>query len=231
MKPISRRHFLQLCTAAGTTLIIPATIFSDDSGKTLSERYLQTISAVTAAYRHEMEAHFSYVEFSRRAATEKFPNVGYLFTALSTSELVHSKLFKSTLSELGVDVKNEQDISPKVGNTGDNLVRAAEHELLLLEKFYPDAIEKIKSEEHATALTYCEYAWESHQQHREHIDKIKKWEFFSNLVAKFIEKEETQYFVCTGCGSTVNEIPQNDCPICEKTSHQYTLVDRDAYLK
>jgi len=69
------------------------------------------------------------------------------------------------------------------------------------------------------------FAWESEKQHRDLIIKIQK--AVSNwfrLVISRIEGKSARYFVCQVCGSTLTEIPENHCPICNHSNDKYTEV-------
>jgi rubrerythrin len=191
--------------------------------------YPLTISVLKDAYKNEMDAHSSYVAFSRQALRDGYPNICYLFTTFATSESIHADLFKKTLADLGVDIYDNLDRQIDVLTTKNNLRKAAKHELELINTFYPSAINRIKPEEHETAVRYCRYSWQSHMQHRDHIEDVHRWSgIFFNKVAEKIEEKDMRYFVCRFCGSTEREIPPKICPICRQSSIHYKLVRRMA---
>lgn len=226
MKYLSRRQFMRLGYLAGVTLVHPSAVFSSDSPKS-PQMYPLTISTLNNAYKQEMDAHTSYVAFSRKAAADKYPNIAYLFTTFATSEQIHAGLFGKTLADLGVTVDYDHDRQVGIVSTRENLSKAAKHEIELIEIFYPQSIDKIKPEKQDLAITYCRYAWQSHMQHRQHLEDIKRWSgLFFDRVAATIEAEHMQFVVCSFCGSTESEIPKKTCPICLQSSDRYRPVKR-----
>ena len=189
-----------------------------------------TISVLKNAYKNEMDAHSSYVAFSRQAFKENYPNISYLFTTFATSESIHAGLFKKTLADLGVDIDDDRGRQIDVLTTKKNLRKAAKHEMELIKIFYPDAVNEIKPEKHENAVRYCRYSWQSHMQHQSYIEDIHRWTgIFFSKVAEKIEEEEMRYLVCHFCGSTETDIPPKICPICRQSSIHYKQIERTAY--
>ena len=94
-----------------------------------------------------------------------------------------------------------------------------------IDREYPANLGRIDSEQHKEAIRHISYAWNAEQQHRDLILKIKKaasWYF--GMLASKIEGSPTRYYVCQICGSTVNELPGSQCPICDHPPDQYREV-------
>ncbi len=225
--PLSRRHFIQLGLLSGSAFLLPSSAFGKILNSKVHPSYPQTIAALQRSYEQEVGAHRSYVAFSKKAKKENYPNISYLFTAFATSELIHSRIFRELLIELNAGVEKIPGGKIRIAPTKANLKKAANHEIDLIEKFYPESMRIIRREKNQAALTICRYSWESHLQHHDKIHKINKWtNRFFNTVAGIIEKETTLYYVCFQCGSTLAGIPGKTCPICYESSKHYKMIDR-----
>ena len=232
MDYLTRREIMKYGLLAGAVLFRPSVVFPAETGSLQSFRqsYPLTISVLKNAYNNEMDAHNSYIAFSHKAHKDNYPNISYLFTTFATSESIHAALFKKALTGLGVDIDYERDGLVDVLTTKKNLRKAAKHELELIKTFYPQAIKKITPEKHENAVRYCRYSWQSHMQHKSHIEDVHRWSgIFFSKVAEKIEEEEMRYLVCRFCGSTETEIPPNVCPICRQPSVHYELIERKTY--
>jgi rubrerythrin len=186
-----------------------------------------TIEALKERYQDEVTAHRSYAAYAERACAEGYPNIAHLFKSLAASEGVHAHNFKDLLAGLNVDA-NSIDIPQvrEVGTTRDNLRHAAGVERDEIDHEYPAILERIASEGNQAAITSITYAWKAEQQHRELIVKIHKAasRMFGLLVGR-IEGGESHYHVCAVCGSTLNELPAQQCPICANPVSSYRGVD------
>jgi rubrerythrin len=230
MEYLTRRNLIKYGCLAGAVFFTPSVVFPANTEQSDRGMYPLTISVLKNAYKNEMDAHSSYVAFSRQAFKENYPNISYLFTTFATSESIHAGLFKKALADLGLDLDDDRDRQIEVFTTKKNLRKAAKHELELIKTFYPDAINKIIPEKHENAVRYCRYSLQSHMQHQNYIEDIDRWSgvFFSKVAAK-IEEEEMRYLVCHFCGSTETDIPPKICPICRQSSIHYKLIERTAY--
>jgi rubrerythrin len=232
MEHMTRRDLIKYGCLAGAFIFAPSAVFPADTKQSVPGMYPLTISVLKDAYKNEVDAHSSYVAFSRQAFKDDYPNISYLFTTFATSESIHADLFKKTLGDLGVGIEDEHDRQVEVLATRDNLRKAAKHELELIKIFYPKAIKKITPEKHENAVRYCRYSWQSHMQHKSHIEDVHRWSgIFFSKVAEAIEEEEMRYLVCRFCGSTEKEIPPKICPICRQSSTNYKLIERTAYIE
>jgi rubrerythrin len=100
-------------------------------------------------------------------------------------------------------------------------------ELRHIDRVYPSSIEKMGPENHGLTIWNATNAWEAEKQHRDLIKKIKSGTgSLFRLLAQFIEKTPSQFFVCEICGSTVRELPKEICVICKKPVSHYTEVER-----
>lgn len=178
-----------------------------------------------------MAAHFRYAQFSKKADQEGYKGIAYMFTALATSEVIHAQNYDRILALLGAAIDRHEAPALDTSDTKANLISAANSEVNAIENVYPDILEDLRDEDHSETLRNVGYAWESHRQHRDIIEKIQKWspDFFET-VAKRIDEQTDRYFVCQICGSTLYEIPASKCPICEYSSTHYWFIDQRAFL-
>ena len=187
--------------------------------------YNKTISILESAYRGEMQAVHTYLAYAKKADSENYKNIAYLFLAFATSESIHARNFKTLMSELGVDVKEKQDHQIEVYSTKKNLKKATEDELKEIDTQYPQFIAEIELEKCEAAIRHITYAWKAEKQHRDLIRKIRSGTgIFFGLLTKKIEETPIQYFVCQECGSTLTEFPKDNCPICKGPVANYERI-------
>jgi len=229
----SRREFIKYCGAAFAVAAISSTILSrlswavDKDLSTGSAKFPETIAALRSAYEMEMGAHHHYLRFIEKAREESYPKIAYLFTALAASEITHALMFKTELSGFEVAVR-EPKRSVNLLTTKKNLKNAATHELKFIDTIYPGFLADIKPEGVESSALSLTYAWESHKQHRAHINKLYKWSgiFFKSIARKFAESD-VKYFVCRVCGSTITKLPPETCVICSKPVSNYSEIEED----
>ena len=145
-----------------------------------------------------------------------------MFRAFATSESIHARNFKDILSSLDVEVE-ELPVQPvAVSSTKKNLKYATKTELKEIDEKYPQFLKKLKTENHAPAIQFTTYAWESEKQHRNLIKRIKSGTgIFFGLLTKEFRETRAEYFVCQSCGSTLTRIPETTCPICGESVSKY----------
>ncbi len=191
-----------------------------------SDQYPLTVAALHERYADEVIAHRKYGAFARKAHEEGYPAIAHLFRALAASEAVHAANFARLLKKLGGDrVMSQAEI--EIRGTRENLQQAATVEAEEIDREYPAILARIDSEQHQEAIRHINYAWKAEQQHRDLILQIKKaasWYF--GMLASKIEGSPTRYYVCQICGSTVNELPGSQCPICDHPPDKYREVPR-----
>ena len=215
-------QFRFLVLFMGSILVCTVLLFPLINAQT---KYNRTISILEAAYRGEIQAVHTYMAYAKRADSENYKNIAYLFVALATSESIHARNFETLLSELGVEVKKKPNQQIEVSNTKKNLKKATEFELKEIDTQYPQFIVKIEPEKCEEAIHNITYAWKSEKQHRDIIRKIQSGTgMFFGLLAKRIEGTPVQYFVCQKCGSTLTEFPKDNCPICKGPVSNYKRI-------
>jgi rubrerythrin len=185
----------------------------------------KTTESLKQRYIDEVVAHQHYGAYAKKAEEEGYPNFAHLFRSLAASEAVHARNFKRLLTELGAEIPEPPVTGLQVAGTRDNIGRATTVETNEIDNEYPGILESIADENHQEAIENITYAWQAEKQHRELISKIhkaaKSW--FSLLVER-IEGKPSHYYVCQICGSTLTELPGNQCPICGHDVSNYQEV-------
>jgi rubrerythrin len=188
------------------------------------DAYPQTIAALQERYADEVQAHQKYAAYAAHADQEGYPHIAHLFRALAASETVHARNFANLLKELGA-TPQPPEVRIKISSTRRHLKQATGVEAEEIDTEYPAILERIRPEGHQGAIESITWAWQAEKQHRELIIKIRKAasSFFGLLVSR-IEGAASRYYVCQICGSTLNEPPAGQCPICAHAAEHYQEV-------
>jgi rubrerythrin len=178
--------------------------------------YPATREIIGRSREAEMQAHRRYAAFAQQAKLDGYPGIAYLFTALAAAELIHGQNFEKILTGLGVELTPVAAREIQVGSTQQNLIKAAADELDSVYTFYPDILRQLKPEGLKDAVTMTTYAWDTEKQHLKILKSIQRWtpKHFE-AVARSIENETGQYFVCQVCGATMVKMPRGKCPVCK----------------
>jgi len=187
-------------------------------------QYAQTIAALAYAFQRETDAHRRYLAFAAIAGQEGYKGIAYMFTAFAVSEGIHGRNFKGLITRLGgqADAASTQI---KRGTTKENLIAAVDDEIDSIDSMYPRTLERMKPEGNAEAMKLVNFAWSSEQQHRDLIQKIRRYSpMLFEQVAKTIDEKTGVYFVCQTCGSTLTAVPGPACPVCASAPDQYRQV-------
>jgi len=228
MEKISMLHDPARCRLRSISMVLMGIFFLCGASVNAQSDYKETISVLQSLHQDEMQAMHNYQAYAKKAVSQKYPNIAKLFMTLAASESVHALNFKSCLAKLGVALEIIPQQPVTVESTRKNLKFAIAVELEEIDRKYPQVLEQIKPENHAQAIQYIRYAWESEKQHRELLKKIQSGTgIFFGLLTKRIEGNPYQYFVCHNCGSTLTEIPASACPVCGGPSAKYKEVTLD----
>jgi len=186
--------------------------------------YPETVAALGRAFQRETDAHRRYLAFASTATQEGYKGIAYMFTAFAASEGLHARNFKRLVTQLGGEA-NAAPTAIKPGTTKENLIAAVDDEIDSIDRLYPRTLESIRPEGYGEATRLVRFAWESERQHRELIQKIRRYSpLLFEQVAKSIDQKTGLYFVCQTCGSTLNRIPSPSCPVCGGAPTQYVQV-------
>ncbi len=155
---------------------------------------MKTKENLMAAFGGESQANRKYLAFARKAKKEGFENVARIFNAIAEAETIHAlKHF---------------EIAGEVGETSENLKKAAEGEHYEFTEMYPEFIKAAEDEGEKKALQSFEYANAAEKVHGGIFNDLKA------TVAKGSDTEAAEVELCPVCGWVgVSDIPDN-CPIC-----------------
>jgi rubrerythrin len=158
----------------------------DFTGMSKSEMNLQE------AFAGESQANRKYLAFAKKAEAEGFKQIAKLFRAAAEAETIHAH---SHLRELG-----------GIRSTKENLESAISGETHEFKTMYPRMIQDAREEAAKGAERSFTYANEVEKVHAGLYEKA-----LQNLGSN----EETEYYICTVCGNTVEGEPPDECVICK----------------
>ena len=185
-------------------------------------KYPETAAVLQLLYADESKAMQSYWACARQAHKEKHLNIESFFAGLAISKSIRVEAIETMLTDMEVELIEPEESDPRVSTTKFNLKLLTNIQLPKLEKRYPILIERIKPESHAVAIQNISHAWKVDIQHRELAEEIlSSLESFFGIAAKIPDA----FYVCLGCGSTVVEVPELTCPICEGLISDYVQAD------
>lgn len=162
-----------------------------------TEEYLKT------AFAGESQTNRRYLAFAAKADQEGFSQVARLFRAAAESETVHAHNYLAALKG--------------VRSTQENLKEAISVETAAYKSRYPEMIKVAKEEGNEEAETFFRYALESERIHAQ---------LFQGLMDDLNKSQEgPSYFICMGCGHTVEKAPPQSCPLCGGSSESYKRTD------
>jgi rubrerythrin len=219
-----RRRFL-----GGAIALLIAEFVLDRGVATAAPARTATIAAMQAAREREIGVYYRYIEFGRKAARDGYRGIAYLFTAFAASELIHATNFGKILAQLNVEVAPIAKPAIVDGSTRENLVDAVDDEIDSIDEFYPRLLKQLEPEGFEDAMATVRYAWASEKQHRDKLRQLQRFSgTFFDQVARRIDEKTGQYYVCQMCGSTVNVVPADACPICRKSPTNYRRIEPPA---
>ncbi|EMG35904.1 rubrerythrin [Desulfocurvibacter africanus PCS] len=154
------------------------------------------------AFAGESQANRKYLAYAKQADKEGHPQVAKLFRAAAEAETVHAH---AHLRVLGA-----------VKTTAENLKDAVAGETHEFKSMYPGMIETAKAEGNKMALRSFEFA---NTVEKTHADLYQK--ALENLGSN----KETDYWVCSVCGHTVEDEAPEKCPVCQAAKKAFFKVD------
>lgn len=153
------------------------------------------------AFGGESQANRKYLAFAKKADKEGYGQVARLFRAAAEAETVHAH--------------NHLRVMGEVKETEENLQTAINGELHEKQTMYPAFIADAQAEGDADAVQTFQYALAVEGIH-------------ANLYQKALDNlgknEEMDYWVCGGCGNTVEKEAPEKCPICGAPRSTFRLI-------
>lgn len=158
------------------------------------KRMNRTIENLKDAFGGESQANRRYLAFARKAENEGFTQVAKLFRAAAEAESIHAL--------------NHLRIMGQIKSTIENLDVAVSGETFEFKQMYPKYLGTAKQEGDHQATWSFDVANKVEQVHAG---------LFSKAVEALRNKKELakiDYYVCSVCGNTVEEMAPEKCPIC-----------------
>ncbi len=162
----------------------------------------KTEQNLAEAFAGESQANRKYLAFAKQAEQEGYKQVAKLFRAAAEAETVHAHSHLRTLKG--------------VKSTVDNLQEAIAGETHEFKNMYPAMIEAAKAEDEKAAVRSFTYANEVEKVHAALYEKA---------LSGLEKLEETDYYICSVCGYTVEGAPPDDCPVCQAKAKAFFKVD------
>lgn len=162
----------------------------------------KTADDLMAAFAGESQANRKYLAYAKKAEQEGYKQVAKLFRAAAEAETVHAH---NHLREAGV-----------IKSTRENLEAAINGEVYEFQKMYPEMIKDAEAEGNKGALRSFNYA---NEVEKVHADLYKK------TLDTLGSNVETDYYICTVCGHTVEGEAPDTCPVCGSKKQAYKKAD------
>ena len=162
----------------------------------------KTEQNLSEAFAGESQANRKYLAFAKQAEQEGYKQAAKLFRAAAEAETVHAHSHLRTLGG--------------VKSTVDNLQEAVAGETQEFKNMYPAMIEAAKAESEKAAVRSFTYANEVEKVHAALYEKA---------LANLENLEETDYYICSVCGYTVEGAPPDECPVCQAKAKAFFKAD------
>lgn len=165
----------------------------------------QTTQNAQAAFAGESQANRRYLYFAEKADHEGYRQIARLFRAIAEAETVHARSHLMVLGE--------------IRSTRENLQAAIAGEHYEYTRMYPGFIKQAEADKEEQARTSFNFANE--------VEKVHHRLFLSALgdMDKGQPAPLTAFFVCQGCGHTVEGVALEVCPICGAPKSMFKQVD------
>lgn len=154
------------------------------------------------AFAGESQANRRYLAFAEKAEKDGHPQVARLFRAAAAAETVHAH--------------NHLKAAGGIRSTEENLREAVSGEIHEFKNMYPQMIEDARAEGHKQALRSFEFANE--------VEKVHAG-LYQKALDNLDSLPETDYWVCSVCGHTVEGEAPDQCPICKAAKKAFFKVD------
>lgn len=167
------------------------------------------------AYNGESNAHAKYLKFAEKADEEGYKGVASLFRAAAAAEEIHAQNHAEVIAALGAKPTAEIE-EIEVGTTEENLQAAIDGESYERDTMYPGMLAAARGTRNRQAMRSLNFALTAEAGHadlyRQALDHIESW------------TDAREFFVCSVCGNTVEELSFKKCPSCFITVDEYFKV-------
>jgi len=157
------------------------------------------------AFAGESQANRRYLFFADKADKEGYPQIARLFRAAAEAETVHAR--------------NHFNAMDGVGSTKANLNAGIIGEHQEFTGMYPRFIEQARADQYQRAEVTFDWANKVEEIHHGLFEAALK------SLDSGEATEDEPYFVCQGCGNTVEGEAPATCPICGAPRSAFKRVD------
>lgn len=164
----------------------------------------KTIDNLQEAFAGESQANQKYRAFAKKAEREGFPNVAKLFRTTAEAERIHAE--------------GHLQAQDAVGTTAENLKGAIEGETHEFTEMYPPMLAEAEQEGHKAKRMFG-YAVKAEAVH------ARLYTLALEAVARGVDLEVTDFYLCTVCGHIELGRPPDACPICGANPKAFTKVE------
>ncbi|MCF8061346.1 MAG: rubrerythrin family protein [Deltaproteobacteria bacterium] len=154
------------------------------------------------AFAGESQANRKYLAFAKQADKEGHPQVARLFRAAAEAETVHAHAHLKVLGG--------------IRSTAENLKEAVSGETHEFKEMYPGMIQTAREEGNKAAERSFRYANE--------VEKVHAG-LYQKALDNLDSPGESDYYVCSICGYTVEDAPPDTCPVCGAKVKAFFKVD------
>jgi len=183
----------------------------------------ETEKNLLKAFAGESQARNRYTFFASEAKKEGFEQISAIFLETAENEKEHAKIFFKFLEGRDVEITATYPAG-KIGNTGENLLAAANGEKAEWGKIYPE-FEKIAGKEGfgEIAKSFKEIA-EVEKRHEERYKKLLE----NVKTRKVFKKDKVIKWKCRNCGyiHEGKEAPEF-CPACKHPQAYYEVLEEN----
>ena len=163
-----------------------------------------TIENLKEAFADESQANRRYLAFAQKADEEGLTQVAKLFRAASEAETIHAV--------------NHLRVMGEIKSTTENLDAAVSGETFEFEKMYPEYLSIAKKEGNKQAVWSFDVASKVEQVHAGLFQKVNE------ALKNRKPLEAVDYYVCSVCGNTVENVTPEKCPICGAPKRRFFKV-------
>ena len=154
------------------------------------------------AFAGESQANRKYLAFAQKADAEGHHQAAKLFRAAAAAETIHAH--------------NHLNAMNGVASTAENLKAAIGGETYEFESMYPPMVTDAEAEGHGAALRSFKFANEVEKVHAE---------LYQKALDTLDNPKAVDYYVCSGCGHTVENEPPDVCPVCGAKAQAFNKID------
>ena len=162
----------------------------------------KTETNLKEAFAGESQANRKYLAFAKKADAEGHAQAARLFRAAAEAETVHAHSHLNALEG--------------IGTTAENLKEAIGGETYEFQSMYPPMISDAEAENHSAAVRSFSFANEVEKVHAE---------LYQKALDTLDNPQDTDYYVCSVCGHTVENQAPETCPVSGSKAKAFNKVD------